>query len=129
MKKVWLALAGMILAFSASAAQITDGKQYITLDKPIAGEPQVLEFFSFYCPHCYPDNHTRPFYDMLSGRLTRIVVRINLVPIGEELHGDYVNDKNFKRGFQRWLNGLWEEKDRQLTDIMRDKERELLQNR
>lgn len=67
---------------------------------------------------CYPDNHTRPFYDMLSGRLTRIVVRINLVPIGEELHGDYVNDKNFKRGFQRWLNGLWEEKDRQLTDIM-----------
>lgn len=30
MKKVWLALAGMILAFSASAAQITDGKQYIT---------------------------------------------------------------------------------------------------
>lgn len=72
---------------------------------------------------CYPDNHTRPFYDMLSGRLTRIVVRINLVPIGEELHGDYVNDKNFKRGFQRWLNGLWEEKDRQLTAIMRDKER------
>ena len=72
---------------------------------------------------CYPDNHTRPFYDMLSGRLTRIVVRINLVPIGEELHGDYVNDKNFKRGFQRWLNGLWEEKDRQLTDIMREKER------
>lgn len=72
---------------------------------------------------CYPDNHTRPFYDMLSGRLTRIVVSINLVPIGEELHGDYVNDKNFKRGFQRWLNGLWEEKDRQLTDIMRDKER------
>ncbi|MDC7842063.1 acyltransferase, partial [Klebsiella pneumoniae] len=67
--------------------------------------------------------HTRPFYDMLSGRLTRIVVRINLVPIGEELHGDYVNDKNFKRSFQRWLNGLWEEKDRQLTDIMRDKER------
>ena len=53
MKKIWLALAGMILAFSASAAQITDGKQYITLDKPVAGEPQVLEFFSFYCPHCY----------------------------------------------------------------------------
>ena len=78
---------------------------------------------------CYPDNHTRPFYDMLSGRLTRIVVRINLVPIGEELHGDYVNDKNFKRGFQRWLNGLWEEKDRQLTDIMRDKAMKSRQSR
>ena len=36
MKKIWLALAGMILAFSASAAQFTDGKQYITLEKPVA---------------------------------------------------------------------------------------------
>ena len=32
---------------------VPDGKQYTTLDKPVAGEPQVLEFFSFYCPHCY----------------------------------------------------------------------------
>lgn len=53
MKKIWLALAGMVLAFSASAADFTDGKQYITLDKPVAGAPEVLEFFSFYCPHCY----------------------------------------------------------------------------
>ena len=49
----WLALAGMILAFSVSAAQFTDGKEFVTLEKPVAGEPQVLEFFSFYCPHCY----------------------------------------------------------------------------
>ncbi|WP_297200722.1 thiol:disulfide interchange protein DsbA [uncultured Pluralibacter sp.] len=53
MKKIFLALAGMVLAFSASAMQIADGKQYTTLEKPVAGEPQVLEFFSFYCPHCY----------------------------------------------------------------------------
>ena len=34
MKKIWLAPAGMILAFSASAAQITDGKpvSYTHLD-------------------------------------------------------------------------------------------------
>ena len=53
MKKIWLALAGMILAFSASAAQVTDGKEYITLQKPVAGEPQGREFFSFYCRQCY----------------------------------------------------------------------------
>lgn len=70
---------------------------------------------------CYPENNHRPFFDMLSGRLTRIVVRINLEPVAEDLHGDYVNDKNFKRHFQRWLNMLWEEKDRQLTEIMRQK--------
>ncbi|WP_099350988.1 thiol:disulfide interchange protein DsbA [Erwinia amylovora] len=53
MKKIWLALVGMVLTFSASAAQFTNGQQYVTLDKPVTGEPQVLEFFSFYCPHCY----------------------------------------------------------------------------
>lgn len=30
MKKIWLALAGLVLAFSASAAQYEDGKQYTT---------------------------------------------------------------------------------------------------
>lgn len=53
MKKIWLALAGMVMAFSVSAADYTDGKQYNTLEKPVAGAPQVMEFFSFYCPHCY----------------------------------------------------------------------------
>lgn len=32
MKKIWLALAGLVLAFSASAAQYEDGKQYTTLE-------------------------------------------------------------------------------------------------
>lgn len=53
MKKIGLALIGMVMAFSASAVEFSDGAQYVTLDKPVTGEPQVLEFFSFYCPHCY----------------------------------------------------------------------------
>ena len=66
---------------------------------------------------CYPENDRTPFYDMLSGRLTRIVVRVDLVPVNTELHGDYVNDKNFKRRFQLWLNTLWKEKDEQIAKI------------
>ncbi|MCL2892013.1 thiol:disulfide interchange protein DsbA [Brenneria tiliae] len=53
MKKLWFALIGVVLAFSASAADFSNGKQYVELDKPATQEPQVLEFFSFYCPHCY----------------------------------------------------------------------------
>lgn len=53
MKKILLALVGIAMAFGASAAQFSEGDQYIKLDKSITGEPQVLEFFSFYCPHCY----------------------------------------------------------------------------
>lgn len=73
---------------------------------------------------CYPDNHQNPFYDMLCGKLTHIVVRVNLLPIAENLHGDYVNDKAFKRRFQRWLNELWEEKDHQLTEIMQQQKKQ-----
>ncbi len=57
MKKILLVLAGMLLAFTVSAAQFTEGKQYVTLQKPVAGEPQVMEFFSFFCPHCYQFEH------------------------------------------------------------------------
>jgi 1-acyl-sn-glycerol-3-phosphate acyltransferase len=67
---------------------------------------------------CYPENNDRPFRDMLSGKLTRIVVKVNLLPVAEQLHGDYVNDKNFKRRFQQWLNTLWEEKDALLTSLI-----------
>lgn len=35
--------------------------------------------------------------------------------ITPDLRGDYVNDKQFKRQFQLWLNGVWQEKDRHLA--------------
>ena len=58
MKKIWLALVGFMLAFSVSAATFSDGKQYTTLDKAIPGAPKVVEFFSFFCPHCYDFERT-----------------------------------------------------------------------
>ncbi|PHM38897.1 protein disulfide isomerase I [Xenorhabdus mauleonii] len=53
MKKFWLVLVGAFMAFSASAANFSEGKQYVALKKPVENQPQVVEFFSFYCPHCY----------------------------------------------------------------------------
>ena len=44
-------------------------------------------------------------------------MRIEEVPITSQLRGDYINDKQFKRQFQLWLNGLWQAKDLQLTAI------------
>lgn len=68
---------------------------------------------------CYPDNREHPFRDMLCGRLQRVVVRIECLPIDESLHGDYFNDKLFKRKFQIWLNTLWQEKDGLLDRLKR----------
>lgn len=63
----------------------------------------------------YPDNAETPFKDFLMGRMKRIRVRIEELPVDEPLVGDYFNDKQFKRGFQQWLNQRWQEKDRVLA--------------
>lgn len=52
MKKIMLALLGIAMSFGVAAANYTEGKEYTDV-KPVANLPQVLEFFSFYCPHCY----------------------------------------------------------------------------
>lgn len=53
MKKIMLALIGIAMSFGAAAANYTEGKEYTDIKQPVQNLPQVLEFFSFYCPHCY----------------------------------------------------------------------------
>ncbi|HEF8771302.1 TPA: thiol:disulfide interchange protein DsbA [Providencia stuartii] len=53
MKKIMLALIGIAMSFGAAAANYTEGKEYTDIKQPVQSLPQVLEFFSFYCPHCY----------------------------------------------------------------------------
>ena len=69
----------------------------------------------------YPDNRHLPFRDLLMGRMRRIVVRINTLPLDEQVNGDYFNDKQFKRQFQKWLAQLWQDKDVSLQDIYQQK--------
>ncbi|MGL4859841.1 MAG: acyltransferase [Enterobacteriaceae bacterium] len=65
----------------------------------------------------YPDNPHLPFKALLSGRLKRIVIRIETIPITDEIRGDYFSDKAFKRQFQLWLTDLWTQKDKQLSEL------------
>ena len=64
----------------------------------------------------YPENTGRPFHDMLSGRLTRVQVWIEEIPVTAVQRGDYIKDKPFKRGFQQWLTGVWQRKDQLLAE-------------
>lgn len=56
MKKVLLILTGFLAALMTqfvSAANFNEGKDYSALTLPQTEQKEVLEFFSFYCPHCY----------------------------------------------------------------------------
>jgi len=59
----------------------------------------------------YPDNPDSPFKDLLQGKLKRIVIRVDALPITAELQGDYENDVAFKQQFQQWVSKLWLAKD------------------
>ncbi|GLQ71925.1 acyltransferase [Vibrio penaeicida] len=69
----------------------------------------------------YPDNIDTPFKDMLMGKMKRIEVRIRLIPMTEEVKGDYFNDKPYKRQFQQWLGNIWRDKDEVLRNIYQGK--------
>ena len=59
----------------------------------------------------------KSFWEFLCGRVKKIKVTVDTIPISEELHGDYFNDMGFKLDFQGWVNTLWDEKDKLINNI------------
>lgn len=53
--KKWLFLAlAATFSFSAQAQELTENKEYVVVERQQrSAQPEVIEFFSFYCPHCY----------------------------------------------------------------------------
>jgi 1-acyl-sn-glycerol-3-phosphate acyltransferase len=58
------------------------------------------------------------FWDFACGRIKEVKVRVKTLPIDGRLMGDYLQDVQFKREFQGWLNGLWQEKDRDMARLL-----------
>ncbi len=63
----------------------------------------------------YPDNPGHVALDMLCGRLKRVVVLVEILPVDNEIIGDYFNDEAFRVTFQNWLNQRWLKKDQAIA--------------
>lgn len=66
----------------------------------------------------YPDNKGKPMLDMIGGKLGRVIVHVNVMPISDKIVGDYFGNEEFKAGFQSWLNAAWHSKDRLIEQIV-----------
>lgn len=64
----------------------------------------------------YPDGK-KGLWDFVSGKIKKVVVRYEVLPIDPKLHGDYENDREFRVEFQNWLNQLWQDKDKLIDSI------------
>ncbi|WP_206483060.1 thiol:disulfide interchange protein DsbA/DsbL [Thalassotalea sp. G2M2-11] len=53
MKKVIGIVALLLMPFIASSTDYQEGKHYVKVKEIAVNAPEVREYFSFYCPHCY----------------------------------------------------------------------------
>ena len=56
----------------------------------------------------------------LKGNMRQITVNIEQIPIRDDLRGDYQNDREFRVHFQRWLNQVWQDKDKLIKTIIEE---------
>lgn len=66
----------------------------------------------------YPAGRPK-LWDLLSGNIKRIVMRVEVLPIPEQFIGQsYDQNPAYRAEFQGWVNQLWQAKDQQLTEII-----------
>lgn len=87
MKKfaLWVVLALLIPLQAFAAVKWQEGEHYEELDKPLSDSPQVVEFFSYWCPHCY---RSEPFVAELKESLDKGVkfqkIHVNFMPYASQ---------------------------------------------
>jgi len=60
--------------------------------------------------------------DLMADRVPEVAVQVRQRPIPAELAaGDYQGDRALRARFQQWMNGLWQEKDAELTRLLGDR--------
>jgi 1-acyl-sn-glycerol-3-phosphate acyltransferase len=58
------------------------------------------------------------FWSFISGKTRKIIVDFQLLEVGWHIKGDYFNDPVFKERFCKWLNQLWQDKDRKIERLL-----------
>ncbi len=64
----------------------------------------------------YPGK-TPTFWQYISGRVDKIIVDFDVIPLTDSLSGDYFNDPEYKNRFCLWLNALWQKKDEKIKTL------------
>ncbi|MGC4008320.1 MAG: acyltransferase [Pseudomonas sp.] len=69
----------------------------------------------------YPKGPRPGFWDLLCGRVPRVIVDIQAREIDPALwQGDYENDPQFRQYVQHWVSQLWEQKDARIEQLRQE---------
>ncbi|GGD57305.1 acyltransferase [Lacimicrobium alkaliphilum] len=65
----------------------------------------------------YPDNNGHVMMDLLCGRLKKVIIEVQVLPVNTDMIGDYQNDAVFRASFQQWINRYWHRKDQRIQEL------------
>ncbi|MFT5705363.1 MAG: 1-acyl-sn-glycerol-3-phosphate acyltransferase [Shewanella sp.] len=71
------------------------------------------------CTLVYPEAKSDPLSEMMHGKIKKIIVRVEILPVPEVDNKRYFSEPAYRVEFQRWLNQLWEDKDEQIHQVMK----------
>jgi len=66
----------------------------------------------------YPENKRHPMMAMLSGKMTTIIIDVNVMPVPNLQQNSSLSETEFRVVFQDWLNTLWKNKDKRIKRIL-----------
>jgi 1-acyl-sn-glycerol-3-phosphate acyltransferase len=75
----------------------------------------------------YPDGAENA-WGFLSNAKSRIIIRIDVLPIAANLRGQDPDDPEYRNRFNAWLNTLWEKKDKKITKLTDNFPRAIFKN-
>lgn len=85
----------------------------------LAGELDALIDVTIIYPQIRKDSTAPTFWQLLSGEISEIIVRVECREIPPELLGrNFREDRGFRREMEAWVNGLWLEKDALISQIL-----------
>jgi 1-acyl-sn-glycerol-3-phosphate acyltransferase len=65
----------------------------------------------------YPQG-AKTFWQFLCGGVKEVLVNVEVIPVTDEIIGDYFEDETFRERFQNWVNNLWINKDKKLASML-----------
>ncbi|MGL4937232.1 acyltransferase [Shewanella sp.] len=66
----------------------------------------------------YPDAPENILFAVMNGKVNKIIVRINALPVPQVGSTRYFSEPEYRTQFQRWLNQVWAEKDQQIDALL-----------
>jgi len=61
------------------------------------------------------------FWEYISGKVNKIIIDFEVIPLTDVLTGDYFKDTEHKNQFFNWLNTLWQAKDKKIKALKAEK--------